>query len=209
MEHHIVLRVVAKFLIPLIMLFGLYVQFHGDFGPGGGFQAGVIFAAAIILYAIVFGLDQAMLVIPPRVITKFIAVGLSWKSKQDLFMLGVFIGLELVEEFLEQFLSRPQPGVDDLDVLARLLAGEPDQLFGEIGDLDGLAHVQHVDFTPAAQHRRLHNQLAGLRDRHEIARNLGVRHRDRARHRLHGNRAWSRRQRSDHDPGPTAVPRAL
>ena len=42
MRHHLVLRVVAKMLIPFILLFGLYVQFHGDFGPGGGFQAGVI-----------------------------------------------------------------------------------------------------------------------------------------------------------------------
>ena len=55
---------VAKLLIPFILLFGLYVQFHGDFGPGGGFQAGVIFAAAIVLYALVFGLDNARKVVP-------------------------------------------------------------------------------------------------------------------------------------------------
>lgn len=58
MKHHYVLRVVAKILIPLIMLFALYVQFHGDFGPGGGFQAGVIFAAAFVLYGLVFGLVE-------------------------------------------------------------------------------------------------------------------------------------------------------
>ena len=33
MRHHLVLRVVSKMLIPFILLFGLYVQFHGDFGP--------------------------------------------------------------------------------------------------------------------------------------------------------------------------------
>ncbi len=76
MKHHRVLRIVSKFLIPLIMIFGLYVQFHGDYGPGGGFQAGVIFAAGIILYALVFGLDHAMKVVPPRIITKFVALGL-------------------------------------------------------------------------------------------------------------------------------------
>ena len=59
MKDHDILRVTAKALIPLIFLFGLYVQFHGDFGPGGGFQAGVIFAAAVILYALIFGLDEA------------------------------------------------------------------------------------------------------------------------------------------------------
>ncbi|MEC7875393.1 MAG: MnhB domain-containing protein, partial [Pseudomonadota bacterium] len=50
MEHHLVLSIVARILIPLIMLFALYVQFHGDYGPGGGFQAGVIFASSFILY---------------------------------------------------------------------------------------------------------------------------------------------------------------
>jgi len=52
-------RVVGKILIPPIMMFALYVQFHGDYGPGGGFQAGVIFAAAVILYALLFGAERA------------------------------------------------------------------------------------------------------------------------------------------------------
>jgi len=64
---HVILRVLSKLLIPLIMLFALYVQFHGDYGPGGGFQAGVIFGAAIILYALMFGLDAARRAFPPRV----------------------------------------------------------------------------------------------------------------------------------------------
>lgn len=64
MKHNIILTVVSKFLIPLIMLFALYVQFHGDFGPGGGFQAGVIFSAAFILYTLVFGVDEAKQIIP-------------------------------------------------------------------------------------------------------------------------------------------------
>ncbi len=54
-----ILRVVSKLLIPPILVFALYVQFHGDFGPGGGFQAGVIFATAFILYALIFGVDTA------------------------------------------------------------------------------------------------------------------------------------------------------
>ena len=43
MRHQSIPRVVGKWFIPPILLFALYVQFHGDFGPGGGFQAGVIF----------------------------------------------------------------------------------------------------------------------------------------------------------------------
>ncbi len=76
MNHHLVLRVVAKMLIPPILLFALYVQFHGDYGPGGGFQAGVIFAAAFILYALVFGLETARRVMPEGVVRAAMAVGL-------------------------------------------------------------------------------------------------------------------------------------
>ena len=76
MRHHRILRVVAKLLIPPILLFALYVQFHGDFGPGGGFQAGVIFAAGIILYALIFGVDQARKVVPPSAVQFLIAAGL-------------------------------------------------------------------------------------------------------------------------------------
>ena len=72
MEHHIILRVMAKLLIPMIMLYALYVQFHGDFGPGGGFQAGVLFAVGIFLYALVFGLAAAQAVITPGIV-KFLA----------------------------------------------------------------------------------------------------------------------------------------
>jgi multicomponent Na+:H+ antiporter subunit B len=75
MKHNLILRVVSKILIPLIILFGLYVQFHGDFGPGGGFQAGVIFSSAFILYSLVFGLDTAEKIIPPPVLKILASLG--------------------------------------------------------------------------------------------------------------------------------------
>lgn len=71
----VILRVVIKFILPYIMLFALYVQFHGDFGPGGGFQAGVIAAAVVILYAITFGLEPALKVVPPAVTETMIPLG--------------------------------------------------------------------------------------------------------------------------------------
>ena len=75
MRHHRVLRIVSKLLIPFIMLFALYVQFHGDFGPGGGFQAGVIFASAFILYGLVFGLVNACKVASPLLVNRLAAAG--------------------------------------------------------------------------------------------------------------------------------------
>ncbi|MGD8593075.1 MAG: Na(+)/H(+) antiporter subunit B [Gammaproteobacteria bacterium] len=76
MKHNLILRVIAKILIPIILLFALYVQFHGDYGPGGGFQAGVIFSVAFILYALVFGLDTAQQVMPMNVLRILASVGL-------------------------------------------------------------------------------------------------------------------------------------
>ncbi|MEN1727427.1 MAG: Na(+)/H(+) antiporter subunit B [Pseudomonadota bacterium] len=70
-----ILRVVARFLIPLIMLFALYIQFHGEYSPGGGFQAGVVFAAAWILFALIYGLDAALDIIPERAMYVLMLVG--------------------------------------------------------------------------------------------------------------------------------------
>ncbi|HJO72916.1 MAG: DUF4040 domain-containing protein [Rhodospirillales bacterium] len=71
-----ILRVVSKLLMPLILLFALYVQFHGDFGPGGGFQAGVIFGSVFILYALIFGARNARQVIPAAARRAGLAAGL-------------------------------------------------------------------------------------------------------------------------------------
>ncbi|HSG60467.1 MAG TPA: DUF4040 domain-containing protein [Pseudomonadales bacterium] len=66
LRHYLIPRLVGRTLIPFIVLFGLYVQFHGEYSPGGGFQAGAIIAAAIILFAILEGEDQALKIIPMR-----------------------------------------------------------------------------------------------------------------------------------------------
>jgi multicomponent Na+:H+ antiporter subunit B len=52
------------------------VQFHGDYGPGGGFQAGVIFSVAVILNSLVFDLDAARSAVPPRAVYVLIPLGL-------------------------------------------------------------------------------------------------------------------------------------
>ena len=71
----VILRIAAKLFIPFILMFGLYVQLHGDFGPGGGFQAGVIIAAAVILYAIVFGKDAATRAVPVWAVEVMVPLG--------------------------------------------------------------------------------------------------------------------------------------
>lgn len=75
MRGHLVLRVVSKLLIPFLLLFALYVQLHGDFGPGGGFQAGVIVAAAFVLYGLIFGLREIQKIIPPKLLEIAVPMG--------------------------------------------------------------------------------------------------------------------------------------
>jgi multicomponent Na+:H+ antiporter subunit B len=75
MKLDLILRVGTKLLIPFILLFALYVQFHGELGPGGGFQAGVITAGALILYAIIFGVDAAKRIAPQRLVELMVPLG--------------------------------------------------------------------------------------------------------------------------------------
>lgn len=75
LQQYIVLRVVSRMILPFIMIFALYVQFHGDFGPGGGFQAGVIFASAIILHILFYGHSQTEKVIAPETTCYLMAIG--------------------------------------------------------------------------------------------------------------------------------------
>jgi multicomponent Na+:H+ antiporter subunit B len=75
MSLDLILRVGTKLILPFILLFALYVQFHGDYGPGGGFQAGVITAAMIILVAITFGMRAARRIAPPGLVARMVPLG--------------------------------------------------------------------------------------------------------------------------------------
>jgi multicomponent Na+:H+ antiporter subunit B len=102
-KNDLILRVVAKVLIPFTVLFALYVQFHGDFGPGGGFQAGVISAAAVIFYALIYGLEQARKVVPEPLVESMMAAGV-------LIYAGVGVaGLLLGGHYLDYFVLDHDP----------------------------------------------------------------------------------------------------
>ncbi len=103
MRREPVLRVIGKLLIPYMLVFALYVQFHGDFGPGGGFQAGVIGAAAVIFYGLIYGLPAARRLVPDAVVESMVALG-------ALLYLGVgFAGLALGGNFLDYFVLDGDP----------------------------------------------------------------------------------------------------
>ncbi|MEC9205924.1 MAG: Na(+)/H(+) antiporter subunit B [Pseudomonadota bacterium] len=95
MKDFIILRIVTKLTIPLILLFGLYVQFHGDYSAGGGFQAGVILASGFILYSVIFGINVAKEVLSQRISKILMGIGV-------LLFVGVgILGILLGDNFLE------------------------------------------------------------------------------------------------------------
>ena len=75
-ERDVVVETVARVIIPFIQLFALYVIIHGTGGPGGGFQGGVVFASAFILYVIAFSLAGGRERFPESANTIFSSLGL-------------------------------------------------------------------------------------------------------------------------------------
>lgn len=103
MSNDIVLRIIAKLLIPVALIFALYVQFHGELGPGGGFQAGVIIAAAVVFHALIFGLDSTKRVAPEWLVEVMVALGV-------LVYAGIGVaGMLLGGNFLDYFVLDRDP----------------------------------------------------------------------------------------------------
>ncbi len=75
LKEQIIIRTVSKLFCPFIQLFAFYVIAHGDLGPGGGFQGGVILGASIILYAIAFGIDEGRKRIRRKISDIFMSTG--------------------------------------------------------------------------------------------------------------------------------------
>lgn len=98
MKNDIILRVIAKIFVPFMLVFALYVQFHGDFGPGGGFQAGVIAAAAIVFYALIFGLEAGRRLAPEWIVEKMIAAGVLVYAGTG--FAGIFLGGNYLDYFV-------------------------------------------------------------------------------------------------------------
>lgn len=60
-KYNMIVLTVSGVVSPFIMVFGLYVVFHGHYSPGGGFQGGTMLAAALLLIRLAAGFDIAQL----------------------------------------------------------------------------------------------------------------------------------------------------
>ena len=103
MKRDLIPRVSSKLLLPFILLFALYVQFHGDYGPGGGFQAGVIFGAGFILYGLIFGLGVLRSILSSDTLRVGFATGVL------IYALTGVAGLLLGRNFLDYGVLGPDP----------------------------------------------------------------------------------------------------
>lgn len=104
MRRNPIVREVTNFMLAPILLFALYVQFHGEYSPGGGFQAGVVFGAGVIAYALVYGLERTQRIIPLSIARIGVAAGL-------LLYIGVgFACLLLGKNFLDYDAMWPHHG---------------------------------------------------------------------------------------------------
>ncbi len=74
-----ILRTATRLLMPLLLLFALFLLFRGHNAPGGGFVAGLVVAAAFVLHALAYGIPasrRALLVPPPMLLPIGLSVAL-------------------------------------------------------------------------------------------------------------------------------------
>lgn len=85
-----IIRTVCKFVIPIILVFGVYILLNGHLSPGGGFSGGAIMASALIIYGLVWGGERASKAIPAKVLKIIVlcALGFYACSKTYSFFTG-------------------------------------------------------------------------------------------------------------------------
>lgn len=55
--HDYVTKVVFRYVLLVIIMYGFYVVFHGHLSPGGGFAGGTVLGLGILLFFLIYGLE--------------------------------------------------------------------------------------------------------------------------------------------------------
>ncbi len=111
----LILPTAARLLLPLLLLFSLFLLVRGHHEPGGGFTGGLVAASAFVLYRFAFGVEEARRALPvdPRAL---IGVGLLVAVGSG--SLALLAGRPLMTGLWGRV---PAPGFGDLDVGTPLL----------------------------------------------------------------------------------------
>ena len=91
----IIIQTICSLLIPFIQLFAIYVILHGHYGPGGGFQGGVLLAVSILLQRLYLGKEVSYQKFPPKLALVLASIGML------IFGLAGIIPLALGGSFLD------------------------------------------------------------------------------------------------------------
>lgn len=107
-----IINTIVPFIISYIILYAIYIQLNGEESPGGGFQAGVIFASSIIAYDLVSNRDgvfsaNSLIICSTLGVGLYVGVGLislffdnnylDYNSIADDNVKGQYIGIFLIE----------------------------------------------------------------------------------------------------------------
>ncbi len=106
--HNTIVDGVARLIVPFVQLFALYVISHGHYGPGGGFQGGVILAAALMLLRLTLGEEEEHRFFSPKTASVLASIGILIYFGAGL--LPLFFG----GAFLD-YAKLPIPGMDGAD----------------------------------------------------------------------------------------------
>lgn len=73
-----ILREITALVVPFIQIYGLYIVTHGHLSPGGGFAGGTVLGVSMILYTLVYGLDQSLKKVSHHVSSAMESFGAMW-----------------------------------------------------------------------------------------------------------------------------------
>lgn len=59
-----ILKVVSRYIVPVMQLYGVYIIFFGLDSPGGGFAGGSVLGVGMVVYSLVYGIDRAKRRVP-------------------------------------------------------------------------------------------------------------------------------------------------
>jgi multicomponent Na+:H+ antiporter subunit B len=102
----VIVQVIFSVITPFIQLFALYVILHGHYGPGGGFQGGVIMAVSIMLQRLCLDREVSHRKFPPGLAMALGAIGML------VFMLAGIIPMMMGGAFLD-YAYLPIPGISE------------------------------------------------------------------------------------------------